>query len=166
MNGQTSLLCVGRKQSFISKAETTFNAAAAGTLGTTTFTVETSSVLTGIIIGIVPYVSANGEISLTITPITSDLVQLTPRRFGGVGSNQVEIDLPTVDIRELSTTVKVRNGQLVILGGLISKRESLTDNQVPVFGDIPVFGMLFKSRNKVAQKSELVVLLQPTIVSN
>ena len=93
-------------------------------------------------------------------------MQLSTRQFGGVGSNQVQIDLPTVDIRELSTTVKVRNGQLVILGGLISKRESLTDNQVPVFGDIPVLGTLFKSRNKVAQKSELVVLLQPTIVSN
>jgi MSHA type pilus biogenesis protein MshL len=166
MNGQTSLLCVGRKQSFISKTETTFNAAAAGTLGTTTFTVETSSVLSGIIIGIVPYVSENGEISLTITPITSDLVQLSTRQFGGVGSNQVEIDLPTVDIRELSTTVKVRNGQLVILGGLIASKESITDNQVPVFGDIPVLGTLFKSRNKTAQKTELVVLLQPTIVSN
>jgi MSHA type pilus biogenesis protein MshL len=166
MNGQTSLLSVGRKQSFISKAETTFNAATAGTLGTTTFTVETSSVLSGIIIGIVPYVSENGDISLTITPITSDLVRLVPRRFGGDSSNSVEIDLPTVDIRELSTTVKVRNGQLVILGGLIASKESLTDNQVPVFGDIPLFGMLFKSRNKEWQRTELVVLLQPTIISN
>ena len=83
MNGQASLLCVGRKQSFISKTET--SNAALGTWDQQSFTVETSSVLSGIIIGIVPYVSENGEISLTITPITSDLVKLTRQRFGGVG---------------------------------------------------------------------------------
>jgi len=164
MNGQASLLCVGRKQSFISKSET--STLALGTSTQQSFTVETSSVLSGIIIGIVPNISESGEISLTITPITSDLVKLTQQRFGGVGSDSTVIDLPTVDIRELSTTVKVRNGQMVIIGGLISKKEQLNDDQVPVLADIPLLGNLLKRRDNAYSRSEMVVLLQPVIVSN
>jgi MSHA type pilus biogenesis protein MshL len=167
MNGQTSLLCVGRKQSFIAKSEKTITPGLTGVLPTISFTVETGSVLSGIIIGIVPFISESGEISLTITPITSDLVRLTTQTFGGDSTTgSVVIDLPTVDIRELNTTVKVRNGQLVIIGGLISSKEQLQDQQVPVLGDVPWLGTLFKRRDKAMTKSELVVLLQPTIVSN
>ncbi|HBZ55263.1 MAG TPA: hypothetical protein DEO88_07650, partial [Syntrophobacteraceae bacterium] len=163
MNGQTSLLCVGQKQSFISKSEQTITTGTSGVTPSTSYTVETSSVLSGIIIGIVPYVTEQGEISLTITPITSDLVKLETRHFG---NDQIQIDLPTVDIRQLGTTVKVRNGQMLVLGGLILNREKITDNQVPIFGDIPYLGMLFKQRDKKSAKTELVILLQPTIVSN
>lgn len=163
MNGQTALLSVGRNVSFVSKVETT-TTTAAGATPTTTFTVQTSNILSGIIIGIVPYINENGEISLTITPIISDLIQLEDKTIG-TGANQTQISLPTVDLRELSTTVKVRDGQMVIIGGLISKKENLQDNKVPGLGDVPVFGEVFKSRNKTETRSELVVVLQPVLVS-
>lgn len=163
MNGQTALLSVGRNVSFISKVETT-TTTAAGATPTTTFTVQTSNILSGIIIGIVPYINENGEISLTITPIISDLVRLEDRTIGS-GGNQSQISLPTVDLRELSTTVKVRDGQMIVIGGLISKKENLQDNKVPVLGDMPVLGGLFKSRDRAESRSELVVVLQPVLVS-
>lgn len=163
MNGQTALLSVGRNVSFISKVETT-TTTAAGATPTTTFTVQTSNILSGIIIGIVPYINESGEISLTITPIISDLIQLEDTTIG-TGANQTKISLPTVDLRELSTTVKVRDGQMVIIGGLISKRENLRDNKVPGLGDVPVLGEVFKSRDKTETRSELVVVLQPVLVS-
>lgn len=163
MNGQTALLSVGRNISFISKVETT-TTTAAGAAPTTTFTVQTSNILSGIIIGIVPYINDNGEISLTITPIISDLVRLEDKTIGS-GGNQSQISLPTVDLRELSTTVKVRDGQMIIIGGLISKKENLQDNKVPGLGDVPVLGGLFKSRDKAESRSELVVVLQPVLVS-
>jgi type II secretory pathway component GspD/PulD (secretin) len=75
------------------------------------------------------------------------------------------VQLPTINLRQLSTTVKVRNGQTVIIGGLITNREDLQDSKVPFLGDIPILGYLFKSRVKVVTRTELVVLLQPTIVS-
>jgi len=163
MNGQTSLLSVGRSQTFISNVATTTTVSTTTPL--TTFTVGTSSVLSGIIIGIVPFINENGEISLTITPIISNLVSLANSSVGQSG-NQTQISLPTVDLRELSTTVKVRDGQMVIIGGLISKSESLQDNKVPGLGDVPLAGTtLFTSRNKAESRSELVVVLQPTIIS-
>lgn len=163
MNGQTALLSVGRNVSFISKVETT-TTTAAGATPTTTFTVQTSNILSGIIIGIVPYINENGEISLTITPIISDLIQLQDKIIGS-GTSQTQISLPTVDLRELSTTVKVRDGQMIIIGGLISKKENLQDNKVPGLGDIPLLGEAFKSRDKLESRTELVVVLQPVLVS-
>ena len=164
MNGQTAMLSVGRNQAYISKVESTISAS--GGAQTITYTVTTNSILSGTMIGILPYISENGEISLTITPIVSNLVKLTPQTIGSTATTAVvDIQLPTVDLRELSTTVKVRNGDIIAIGGLISKDEKLTDNQVPFLGNLPFIGYLFKSRDKQEHKIELVVIIQPILVN-
>ncbi len=163
MNSQTALLSVGRNVTIISQVQTS-TTTTAGATPITTFTVGTSSILSGIIIGIVPYIHENGDISMTITPIISDLVSVEERTVGQSG-NQTQISLPTIDLKELSTTVKVRDGQMIIIGGLISKKESTQDNKVPILGDLPVFGSLFRSRDKLETRTELVIILQPVLVS-
>lgn len=165
MNGQTALLSVGRNVSFVSRVETSTSTAATGTVPTTTFSIQTSSVLSGIIIGIVPFINEKGEVSMSITPIVSDLVKLENRSIGRVGENNIEISLPTVDLRELSTTVTVRDGQMVVIGGLIQNKDTIQDSQVPFLGNIPVIGHLFKSRDKVNEKTELVIMLKPVVVT-
>jgi len=165
MNGHTALLSVGQDRNYISKIETTTTA---GTTPITTFTVNTSSLLSGIMIGIVPFISESGEISLNITPITSDLVKIDSQKLGTpdtAGNYPYLIQLPTINLRQMNTTVKVRNGHMVIIGGLISNREEFSDSQIPFLGDIPVLGYLFKSRSKTVTKTELVILLQPVIIS-
>jgi MSHA type pilus biogenesis protein MshL len=164
MNGQASLLSVGRNVSFISKVSST-TSTAAGSAPLTTFNVETSSILSGVLIGIVPFINEQGEISLTVTPIVSDLVNLLEKSIGQVG-NQTTISLPTIDLKEMSTTVKVRDGQMVVIGGLISKKENIQDDKVPILGDIPWVGMLFTKKKKEESRSELVVVLQPKLVGN
>ncbi|MBN2654900.1 MAG: pilus (MSHA type) biogenesis protein MshL [Nitrospirae bacterium] len=163
MNGQTALLNVGRNVSFVSKVETTTTAGVS--TPTTTYTVETNSVLSGIIVGLVPYINENGDISLTITPIVSDLVSLLDKTIGASGQNQIQISLPTVDLRQMSTTVRMKDNQLVVIGGLISKKERLEDSKVPVLGNLPVLGGLFTRREKLETRSELVIVLQPVLVS-
>jgi MSHA type pilus biogenesis protein MshL len=165
MNGQTALLSVGRNQAYIAKVETTTSGAGTSS-PTITYTVTTNTILSGTMIGMIPFIDENGEISLTITPIISDLVKLTPQTVGGSSSTaSFDIQLPTVDLRELSTTVKVRNGDIIAIGGLISKRESLVDSQIPVLGSIPYLGYLFKSRDKKDQRIELVIIIQPILVN-
>lgn len=163
MNGHPSILTVGTNTSFISKVTTTTTATAAG--NSISFTPETTSVLSGMIIGIIPFISEKGDISLNITPITSDLVNLQDKTFGTAG-NQVTITIPTVALREMTTTVKMRDGQMVIIGGLISKKESATTDKIPIFGDIPYFGKLFTRTSSQESRSELVLLLRPHIVEN
>ncbi|MCS7203425.1 MAG: pilus (MSHA type) biogenesis protein MshL [Thermodesulfovibrio sp.] len=163
MNGQTSLLTVGRNFTFISKAESNVATAVGGT-PIITYTVETSNLLSGLIIGIVPYIDDKGEISLTITPVIANLIDIREQTFGTPGAQTV-IQLPTVDLRELSTTVKIKDGEILIIGGLIKKEESLAENKTPLLGDIPILGSLFKGYDRVKTNTELVILLQPRIVS-
>jgi MSHA type pilus biogenesis protein MshL len=162
MNGHASILTVGRNTSYISKVTST--TATSGTTPLTTFNVETGSILSGMIIGIVPYISDSGEISLNVTPITSDLVSLTDKSVGSIG-NQTFISIPTVDLREMTTTVKMQDGQLVIIGGLISRKTTTNDEKIPLLGDIPGLGRLFTRTNNSESRSELVLLLRPHIVS-
>jgi len=165
MNGQTALLSVGRNVNFISRVETTTSTATTAGTGTTTFTVQTSSVLSGIIIGIVPFISENGDVSMSITPIVSDLVKLEDKTVGKVGENMIQISLPTVDLRELSTTVKVKDGDIIVIGGLIQNRDSEIDTQVPFIGSVPIVGNLFKRRDSISEKTELIIMLRPKIIT-
>lgn len=167
MNGQTALLSVGKSVSFISSVQTTTTGA--GTISpTTTYTINTGSILSGIMLGIVPHINETGEITLAITPIVSDLLELKDEKFGTTdvqGNYPYRIQLPTVNLRQLSTTVKVRNSQMVVIGGLINKREELTDYKIPWLGDLPLLGYLFKQRTRTVENVELVVILQPVITS-
>ncbi len=163
MNGQSALLSVGRNTNYIAKVETTVNSSTTNNL--VTYTITQGNVLSGIIIGLVAFVCENGDITLTITPIISNLVSLEDKSFGNAQQNQATISLPTVDLRELSTTVKVRDGQVVVIGGLIDQKEQITDDKVPGLGSLPLVGDLFTKRVKMSHKSELVVILQPVLLS-
>ncbi len=162
MNGHASVLTVGRNTSYISQVVSTTSS---GATPITTFTVQTGSILSGMIIGIVPYISDSGEISINITPITSNLVSLVDKSIGATG-NQTTISIPTVDLREMTTTVTMRDGQIVILGGLISKQENNTEEKVPLLGEIPYLGKLFTRIKNSTARSELVLMLRPHIVIN
>lgn len=162
MNGQTALLTVGRNTNYIAKVTSTTTT---GTTPVTTFTVDTSNVLSGIMIGLAPHINSKGEISMAVTPIISDLVSLTPTIVGS-GTSQTTIQIPVVDLRELSTTVKVRNGEMIVIGGLISNKQDQQDEKIPLIGEIPWLGTLFSRKNYQDKRTELVVVLQPYLVGN
>ncbi|GAB4389903.1 MAG: pilus (MSHA type) biogenesis protein MshL [Thermodesulfovibrionales bacterium] len=161
MNGQTALLGVGRNVNFISKVETTTTTT--GTTGIVTFTTETSSVLSGLIMGIVPYIGPEGHVSITITPIITDLISLKDEILGTPDNTSLKISLPTIDLRETSTTVRVMDGEMVVIGGLISSREVEQEKGVPILSGVPLLGALFKSVDKAKERTELVIMLRPEV---
>jgi MSHA type pilus biogenesis protein MshL len=160
MNGQTAMLTVGRNTAYISSIEST---TLQGTNPVVTFSVGTSSILSGITIGIVPFVNDVGEISLTITPIVSELISLDTKNIGSP-LQQLQISLPVVDLRELSTTAKVRDGQIVVIGGLTRRSERVKENQTPFLGRLPLLGGLFRTSDRGEMTTELVILLQPVLL--
>ena len=122
--------------------------------------------------------SANGQIEDVIESIDANLQlevepQITP-------SGQVMVKLkaaknrllritdagPQLDVREVQTDVMVENGGTVMIGGIFEHEESTGEDKVPVLGDVPVLGNLFKSRNRDTQKREMVIFLTPFIVEN
>jgi type II secretory pathway component GspD/PulD (secretin) len=160
MNGQTAMLTVGRNTAYISSIEST---TLQGTNPVVTYSVGTSSILSGITIGIVPFVNELGEISLTITPILSDLVSLDTKNIGSP-LQQLQISLPVVDLRELSTTAKVRDGQVLVIGGLTRRGERVKENATPFLSGVPLLGGLFRSTDRGETSNELVILLQPALL--
>ena len=165
MNGQSALLSVGRNTNYIAKVTST-TTTAAGSTPTITYSVETGNVLDGIMLGLVPYINNKGEISLTITPIVSHLVDLPEAKVGGDINNQITIKLPIVDLRELSTTIRIRNGEMIVIGGLINNTQQNKDKKIPLLGDIPWLGALFTNRDNSDMRTELVVVLQPHLINN
>ena len=166
MNGQTSMLSVGRNTSFISSVESTITTSE-GSVPIITFTVETNSILSGVMFGLVPYINSDGEITMTITPIITNLVELDTKAIGTGDADSipaVEIKLPTVDLREMTTTVKVQDGQMIIIGGLIDKKEISRENKVPLLGDLPLLGHAFRSVDKSEETTELIIILMPRIL--
>ncbi|MBI5195354.1 MAG: pilus (MSHA type) biogenesis protein MshL [Nitrospirae bacterium] len=159
MNGQTAMLSAGRSTTYLAKVESTTTSE--GGASTTTFTTNEKSILSGVMFGLVPFISEDGKITMTITPIISNLVTFDEQTFG-----TTKIKLPTVDLREMSTTVKISDGQMVIIGGLIDSKEELTENKVPILGSIPLLGYFFKSVEKTYEKKELVIMLIPKLANN
>ena len=165
LNGQTALLSVGRSIEIISRVETNTTSGTTSA-SNTTFTVDTSNILSGIIIGMVPYIDRDGNISITITPIVSDLVKLEKSDVGGNSQNQVTLSLPTIDLREMSTTVRVRDGDMVVIGGLISNKKVNSDNNVPALSKVPILGWLFKSHEETDERLELIIMLKPRLIKS
>ena len=110
----------------------------------------------GVILDVTPQVGADGTITLNVHPTISDVV--------GVATSPNADEAPVVSIRELDTVGKVRNGQTLVIAGLVSQRSQLTHSGIPLLKDIPLLGYLFGSTRTVQSDVELVMLLTPVLL--
>ncbi|TNE66125.1 MAG: type II secretion system protein GspD [Alphaproteobacteria bacterium] len=109
----------------------------------------------GIKLEVTPQVNDSEEIRLHIRQEISSIA--------GAVNNSSEL---ITNKREIDTTVRVKNGDIVVLGGLIQQNESISTDKVPLLGDIPVLGHLFRSDSKSRSKTNLMIFLRPVIVRN
>ncbi|QDG79382.1 type II secretion system protein GspD [Labrenzia sp. PHM005] len=109
---------------------------------------------TGIILSVTPRVNDSGRVILDITQEVSDVVRTTTSG----------IDSPTIRQRKVTTTVVVNDGDSLALGGLIQKRDEITKSQVPILGDVPVVGTLFKHKDDTERRTELLILITPHVI--
>lgn len=120
----------------------------------------------GVILHVTPRVSANNLINLKVIPEVSRIFD-TVTKLVSVGSGpggQYQAD--EYDIRKIETTVLIPSGNTLVLGGLVQDDIRSGNTKVPILGDIPVVGYLFRSDTKSRQKSNLLVFLTPTIVED
>jgi general secretion pathway protein D/MSHA biogenesis protein MshL len=127
---------------------------------TRTYTAETANILSGVGLALTATVLDNNEIIMNLVPVTSELQGEIEYRQVGEG----EVGLPVVNVREMSTTVKVKNGDMLVIGGLISDVNDNTGSFAPVVGDVPLLKYLFGYEEKTKNKRELIVLLKPRII--
>ena len=112
---------------------------------------------TGVILQIKPTVYSDDRIDLDITQEVSEAMPL---------SENATANSPSIFNRSVTTSLSLRDGGSVVLGGLMSSRQTDSDSGVPFIKDVPVLGNLFKSKSRKKNKTELIVLIVPYIIEN
>lgn len=124
------------------------------------YTTVTATAFQGVMLGVVPFIEDDGTVDLSIFPISSDVDLSTTVELGD-GSR---LTMPKVDVRNVNTNVRVRHGDMIILGGMIYKTSSKVDRQAPGIGAMPGLGWLFKNRADSEQTRELVIVMRIRVV--
>lgn len=160
LNGQPALISVGKDVAYIKEVEKDVTT---GDNATITYTVQTDSVVEGVALGVMATIIDDKKIILHLTPVTTNLVggTIPYRTFGNEG---LEVGLPQISMREMSTMVEVENGEMLIIGGLIDSVDSTSGSFAPLVGSIPIIKYLFGVEEKTKQKRELVILLTPKVL--
>jgi general secretion pathway protein D len=135
---------------------------------TTTVYPVVDSMELGPVLDVIPFVLSDGyTVNLTLIPTLTEFVGYeTPPTLPPLpaGAILVPAVLPAFRARQVVTTVNVWDGQTVVLGGLILENVQKINDKVPVLGDIPLMGRLFRSESKSTQKKNLMIFVTPTII--
>jgi general secretion pathway protein D len=134
------------------------------TPGTANTTGGSSIVYTnlGISLDVTPRISANDFVNLKVIPEVARVADTITRVVGTAGKFEVD----EYDSRRIETHVMIPSGNTLVLGGLIQDDIRKGNNKVPLLGDIPYLGMLFRSDTKKRQQSNLTIFITPTIVKD
>jgi len=159
MNGQPAMINIGQNVTYVDSVETAITTNAGTPI--LSYTVNTADIMDGIVLAVVPTILDNNEIILNLSPVTSQLKQpIEYRQFG-----TAEVGLPVVKVREMNTMVRLKNDEMLVVGGLIDNSETYDSSKIPGLGDIPGVGKLFGQDGTVKARKELVIFLRPRITS-
>jgi MSHA biogenesis protein MshL len=160
VNNQKAVIKVGSDEFYVTSLDTD-TTTTAGT-GTTNLSVELDPFFSGVALDVTPQISADGNIVLHIHPAVSEVSEQTKTVATTLGT--LTLPLAASNIRESDTIIRAANGQVVVIGGLMQNASQDETSSVPLLGDIPLLGALFRHTKKSTRKSELVILLKPTVV--
>ena len=159
LNNQTAMLkVVNNVVYFLIKNDSTTT-----TTGTTNnFTSTPQSVSVGLVMSVTPQISENGSILLNVRPTISSLqgAGKTDPTPGLAVPNVV----PEIQTREMESMLRLSDGEVAVMGGLMEDRVNYTSNEIPGLGGLPGIGNFFRNRDDTSTKTELVIFLKPTII--
>lgn len=121
----------------------------------TTPTTTLQPFTTGLTLSVTPRLLGNGRIALNLNPQLSSKIGSTTSVVGSI---------PITSERGAVTEVTVNNGDAVVLGGIVNANSVVTDNKVPFLGNIPIVGMLFRSKGKTARRTNLIFIVQTKLM--
>ena len=161
INNQKAVLKVGTDEFFVTNVSTTAVTTGAGT--TTTPTISVQPFFSGIALDVTPQIDDENNIILHVHPSVSAVSEVRKDiNLGNIGT--FTLPLASSNINETDTIVRVQNGNIVAIGGLMQEQTTQNRSEVPGAGGLPGVGGLFRQRADTTTKSELVILLKPTII--
>lgn len=161
INNQKAVLKVGTDDYFVT--EVTGGTAAAVGVPATPPTVVVKPFFSGIALDVTPQIDERDNITLHVRPSVSNVTEKNKNiSLGDLGT--YTLPLASSAISETDSVVRLKDGQIVAIGGLMGQTFTDTNNSVPFLGDIPYLGRLFGSTGKASEKRELVVLIKTTLI--
>jgi pilus assembly protein CpaC len=115
----------------------------------------------GVSLAFMPTVASDGRITLKVRPEVS---QLTNQGAVQLSAGNSTIQVPALTVRRAETTVQLGSGQSFAIAGLLQDVANITGNSVPILGDLPILGALFRSDNFQRNETELVIVVTPYLV--
>jgi MSHA biogenesis protein MshL len=165
LNNQTALLKVVENLVYFEvDAETT-----PGTLGgaaVTTVDTTAKTVPVGIVMTVTPQIDSNGTITLNVRPTISRFVRGIPDPNPQIAAAGTENNVPQIAVREMESVLRMTDGQVGVLGGLMTDENKDNDAGLPGAKNVGLFGNLFKTTSAEYTKTELVIFIKPIIIDN
>ncbi|EKE01698.1 MAG: hypothetical protein ACD_21C00072G0021 [uncultured bacterium] len=164
INNQKAVIKVGEDRFFITNVSSNVNNSGSSSSSTTSNSVTLTPFFSGISLDVTPQIDEDDYVTIHIHPIvskvTDDLREFT------VSNQANSVPMAKSEIRESDNIVRAKNGQVVVIGGLMENRRTNTGASTPVADRIPGIGGLFKNMEKNSTKFELIILLRPVVVGN
>jgi MSHA biogenesis protein MshL len=161
INNQKAVLRVGTDDFFVT--EVTGGTPGTASTASTAPSVVVQPFFSGIALDVTPQIDDKDNITLHVRPSVSNVTEKTQRIDLGTFGELV-LPLASSSISETDSVVRLKDGHIVAIGGLMSQSFDDSKNRIPLLGDIPVLGELFGNTSQNRQKRELVVLIKTTLI--
>src|SRR5882672_1688981 len=161
INNQKAVLKVGTDEFFVTNVTSNTTTTVAGTTQSPTITV--APFFSGVALDVTPQIDQNSQIILHIHPSVSSVTEKTKNIDLGTSGN-FRLPLASSSISESDTIVRVSDGNIVAIGGLMKESSARDSSGLPGLSSMPWIGALFGSKRRSVVKSELVILLKPTVI--
>jgi len=150
MNNEEAQIQVGSDEPFVTSSSTLNTA-------TTSVAEDVQFIEVGVLLSVTPTINDHGYVTMKIKPEVSQVRE----KIYTAQSNQI----PVVETSQLETTVMVKDGYTIVLGGLVKDKHSKTEQKIPVLGSIPFLGIPFRNNTTEMVQQELLIFLTPKIIS-
>jgi MSHA biogenesis protein MshL len=161
LNNQKAVLKVGTDEFFVTNVTSNTTTTVAGTTQSPTITV--APFFSGVALDVTPQIDQNNQIILHIHPSVSSVIEKTKNIDLGTSGN-FRLPLASSSISESDTIVRVSDGNIVAIGGLMKESSARDSSGLPGLSSMPWIGALFGSKRRSVVKNELVILLKPTVI--
>ena len=158
-NNQKAVIKVGTDEYYVTNLTSTVGS---GDNAQSAPDIELTPFFSGISLDVTPQIDDQGNVLLHVHPAVIDVEE--DSKSITYQDQEIELPLAKSSIRESDSVIRAKDGDVVVIGGLMKTSVSKKQTKVPLLGDIPGLGHLFRSKSNATEKTELVILLKPTVV--
>jgi MSHA biogenesis protein MshL len=164
LNNQTAFLKVVDNRIYFTINVQVTPGTTVGTQPLVTYTSTPATVPVGFVMSVTPSIDENGMVSMDVRPTISRILDYVNDPNPALAQANVISQIPEIQTREIESLLRVKSGDIAVMGGLMQDVINKSSDEVPFVGRIPWLGNLFKYRNDTHTKSELVIFLRPVVI--